>query len=59
MIAAGMLHVEYCQPDRTGPRWGATVPNRGPMTADILARRDHAELASGLAYPVTSCRQVP
>lgn len=59
MIAAGMLDVGYCQPDRTGSRWGATVQNRRPMTADMPALRDHAELASGLAYPVASCRQVP
>jgi hypothetical protein len=41
--AAGILDEAYERLHRTGPEWGGNLTNHGPMAAEVLARRDHAD----------------
>lgn len=61
MIAARTLDGAYGPANRTGPRPRprANVPNRGPMMANVPARRDRAELASRPAHRIASRRRIP
>jgi hypothetical protein len=41
--AAGVLDEAYERLHHTGPEWGGNLSNHGPMAAEVLARRDHAD----------------
>ena len=44
--AAGVLDEAYERLHHTGPEWGGNLSNHGPMAAEVLARRDHADQVS-------------
>jgi hypothetical protein len=43
MAIVEVLDEAYERLHRTGPEWGGNLANHGPMAAEVLARRGHAE----------------